>query len=103
MRIIIIIIIIRIHKLFMYSPHCSHIFVKLLVGRICLNIKKCIFGDHLLDSHVLYIWLSSDLVRKIRCSSLLRLEGLTSTGFILECGIALLIQMKIYFGVLNLH
>ena len=52
------------NKLFMYSPHCSHIFVKLLVGRICLNIKECIFGDHLLDSHVLYIWLSSDLVRR---------------------------------------
>ena len=32
-----------------------HIFLVALAGRICLNIKKFIFGDHFLNSHDLYM------------------------------------------------
>jgi len=39
-----------------------HIFLLVLAGRIFLNIKTFIFGDHFLYSHDGYIWSSSDIV-----------------------------------------
>ena len=41
-----------------------HIYLMTPVGRIALNDNIFIFGDHFFYSHDLYVWSSSDNVRR---------------------------------------
>ena len=40
-----------------------HMFLIVLVRRVCLNIKAFVSGDHFLYSHDLYTWSANDIVR----------------------------------------
>jgi len=52
-----------------------HKFLSELIGRICIKSRHIIFDDHFRYSHDLYVWSSSDIVRRnLKCLSLLGLN-----------------------------